>query len=457
MTEESYPWFQLLRTRLSRKSNLLLPLKASVEFTADEATVSKTVLDSGVRILTESVHGAPSVSVSVSVGVGSRDESESHLGSTHFLEHLLFKGTARRSARDISVAFDSVGGSSNAATAKEYTSYYARIQNGALALATDVLVDMFCSATIAEDDFETEKTVILEELAMNEDDPEDVAHEAFSDALMPGTELGRPIGGSRESILAVSRQQVVDHYQENYSTSSMVVAAAGGVNHAEFVELVQKQLAEIGWDKHAEPAARREQNYRKPPSPERFRLIEKDTQQAHVILGFQSPHSMDEDRYALAIFNTVLGGGMSSRLYQEIREIRGLAYSTYSYQHGYSDSGFFGLYAGCSAENAEEVVKLMRGEIEGIAEDGVSQEEFDLALGNITGSLALRFEASLARMNRLVGVELGSGEYLSVSEVIGKFRSQGLEDVRKVARRIVSSPSTLVAVGKSLAALEKLA
>lgn len=436
---------------------MLLPLKASVEFTADEATVSKTVLDSGVRILTETVHGAPSVSVSVSVGVGSRDESDSHLGSTHFLEHLLFKGTVKRSARDISVAFDSVGGSSNAATAKEYTSYYARVQNAALGLATDVLVDMFCSAKIAEDDFETEKTVILEELAMNEDDPEDVAHEAFSDALMPGTDLGRPIGGSKESILSVSRQQVIDHYRENYSTSSMVVTAAGGVNHAEFVELVQKQLTEIGWSKHAEPAARREQSYRKPPAPERFRVIDKDTQQAHIILGFQSPHSMDEDRYALAIFNTVLGGGMSSRLYQEIREVRGLAYSTYSYQHGYSDSGFFGLYAGCSPENAEEVVRLMRGEIEAIAEDGVSQEEFDLALGNITGSLALRFEASLARMNRLVGVELGSGEYLSVSEVIARFQSHNLEDIRKVAQRIVQSPSTLVAVGKSLGSLEKLA
>lgn len=436
---------------------MLLPLKASVEFTADEATVSKTVLDSGVRILTETVHGAPSVSVSVSVGVGSRDESDSHLGSTHFLEHLLFKGTGKRSARDISVAFDSVGGSSNAATAKEYTTYYARVQNAALGLATDVLVDMFCSAKIGEDDFETEKTVILEELAMNEDDPEDVAHEAFSDALMPGTDLGRPIGGSKESILAVTRQQVVDHYRENYSTSSMVVTAAGGVNHAEFVELVQKQLAEIGWTRHAEPVARREQSYRKPPAPERFRLIDKDTQQAHIILGFQSPRSMDEDRYALAIFNTVLGGGMSSRLYQEIREIRGLAYSTYSYQHGYSDSGFFGLYAGCSPENAEEVVRLMRGEIQAIAEDGVSQEEFDLALGNITGSLALRFEASLARMNRLVGVELGSGEYLSVSEVIARFEAHNLEDVRKVARRIVDAPSTLVAVGKSLGALEKLA
>jgi predicted Zn-dependent peptidase len=436
---------------------LLLPLKASVEFTADEATVSKTVLDSGVRVLTETVHGAPSVSLSVSVGVGSRDESESHLGSTHFLEHLLFKGTARRSARDISVAFDSVGGSSNAVTAKEYTSYYARVQNAALGLSADVLVDMFCSATIAEDDFETEKTVILEELAMNEDDPEDVAHEAFSDALMPGTELGRPIGGSRESILAASRWQVVEHYRKTYSSSGMIVAAAGGVNHAEFVEMVAQQLKDVGWTNPAEPAARREQGYRKPVAPESFRVIDKDTQQSHIILGFQSPHSMDDDRYALAVFNTILGGGMSSRLYQQIREARGLAYSTHSYQHGYSDSGFFGLYAGCSPENAEEVVRLMRGELQAIAEHGVSQEEFDLALGNITGSLALRFEASLARLNRLVGAELSSGEYLSVSEVLERFHSQDPEDVRRVAGRIATAPSALVAVGKSLGALEKLA
>ena len=166
---------------------------------------------------------------------------------------------------------------------------------------------------------------------------------------------------------------------------------------------------------------------------------------------------MDDDRYALAIFNTVLGGGMSSRLYQEIRENRGLAYSTYSYQHGYSDSGFFGLYAGCSAENSEEVVRLMRAQLESIAEDGVSQEEFDLALGNITGSLALRFEATLARMNRLVGTELGSGEYLSVSEVLERFNSQGLSDVVRVAQRIASAPSSLVVVGKNLSFLEKLA
>ncbi|MFM1993723.1 MAG: hypothetical protein RL537_412 [Actinomycetota bacterium] len=436
---------------------MLLPLKASVEFTADEATVSKTVLDSGVRILTEHVQGAPSVAISVSVGVGSRDESAQHLGSTHFLEHLLFKGTNRRSALDISIAFDSVGGSSNAATAKEYTSYYARVQNSAINLATDVLLDMFTSAKIDQNDFDTEKTVILEELAMNEDDPEDVAHEAFSDALMPNTDLGRPIGGSKESILAVSRQQVMDHYRQHYAANSLIIAAAGGVEHAHLVEIVQSQLDLVGWNNSSTPIARRPQEFRQPPHPETFRLIEKDTQQTHVILGFQSPHSMDEDRYALAIYNTVLGGGMSSRLYQEIREKRGLAYSTYSYQHGYSDSGFFGLYAGCNSENAESVVKLMRQQLEEIANVGVTDQEFTLALGNITGSLALRFEASMARMNRLVGTELGSGEYLSVSEVLERFQAQTKDDVLRVARRMASAPSSLVAVGQNLASLEKLA
>ena len=436
---------------------MLLPLKASVEFTADEATVSKTVLDSGVRILTEHIQGAPSVAISASVGVGSRDESHSHLGSTHFLEHLLFKGTAKRSALDISIAFDSVGGSSNAATAKEYTSYYARVQNSALGLATDLLLDMFTSATIEQSDFDTEKTVILEELAMNEDDPEDVAHEAFADALMPNSDLGRPIGGSKESILAVSRQQVIDHYKQHYAPNTLIVAAAGGVHHAQLVELVERQLAEVGWTAKADPVARREQSYRTPPKPERFRYIEKDTQQSHLILGFQSPHSMDEDRFALAIYNTVLGGGMSSRLYQEIREKRGLAYSTYSYQHGYSDSGFFGLYAGCNAENSEDVIKLMREQLDSLAEHGVTDQEFELALGNITGSLALRFEASLARMNRLVGVELGSGEYLSVSDVLQRFSEQSKEDVLRVAKKISGAPSSLVAVGQNLGSLAKLA
>ena len=415
------------------------------------------MLPSGVRILSEEIPSAPSVAIAASVGVGSRDETHDHLGSTHFLEHLLFKGTAKRSARDISVAFDSVGGSSNAATAKEYTSYYARIQNAAMPLALDVILDMFTAAKIDQSDFETERTVILEELAMTEDDPEDVAHEAFAAALMPETALGRPIGGSPESINAVSRDRVFEHYLENYAPSSLIITAAGGLRHEQLVDLVSKQLEQVGWTEPCTPKPRRAQQPAALPKPEPLRIIQKDVQQANLLLGHQSLHAMDDQRYALGIMNTILGGGMSSRLYQEIREDRGLAYSTYSYQQGYSDAGFFGMYAGCSPENAGLVLDLMRAGLDGIAQSGVTDHEFELALGNITGGLALRYEGSLARMNRLLGAELGSGEWLTVEEVLERFRAVRKEEVQLVAQRISEMPSTLVAVGTSLEALAERA
>ena len=415
------------------------------------------MLPSGVRILSEEIPSAPSVAIAASVGVGSRDETADHLGSTHFLEHLLFKGTAKRSARDISVAFDSVGGSSNAATAKEYTSYYARVQNAAMPLALDVILDMFTAAKIDKGDFETERTVILEELAMTEDDPEDVAHEAFAEALMPDTALGRPIGGSPESINAVSRDRVFEHYLENYSPSSLIITAAGGLGHEQLVELVTNQLEQVGWTEPGVPRPRRAQQPAALPEPQPIRIIQKDVQQANLLLGHQSLHAMDSQRYALGIMNTILGGGMSSRLYQEIREDRGLAYSTYSYQQGYSDAGFFGMYAGCNPENAGLVVDLMRNGLDGLAQSGVTDHEFELALGNITGGLALRFEGTLSRMNRLLGAELGSGEWLSVEEVLERFRAVTKEEVQLVAQRISAMPSALVAVGSSLEDLAKRA
>jgi len=436
---------------------LIFELNQSVEFTAEAARVSRTLLPSGVRILTEEIPGAPSVALAASVGVGSRDEADDHLGSTHFLEHLLFKGTAQRNAREISVAFDSVGGSANAATAKEYTSYYARVQNAATELALDVILDMFTGAKLDPIDFETERTVILEELAMSEDDPEDVAHETMSDDLMPGTSLGRPIGGTKQSILDASRDRVYEHYLENYHSGSLIVTASGGVKHSEIVDLVQRQLDRAGWTKPAEPKSRRPQEPMSLPKPNPFRYVEKDVQQANVLFGFQSLHSQDPRRFALGIMNTILGGGMSSRLYQEIREERGLAYSTYAFQHGYSDAGFFGMYAGCNPENAELVARLMLEQLDSIAQSGVSEHEFELAMGNITGSLALRFESILARMNRLLGAELGSGEYLGVGEVLEKFRAVQIEEITEVAQHIANSPRTLVAVGKQLGSLESLA
>ena len=436
---------------------MLFELNKSQSFTAEAARVSRSVLPSGVRILTEEVPGAPSVAISASVAVGSRDETGGHFGSTHFLEHLLFKGTQRRGQKDISVAFDSVGGSSNAATAKEYTSYYARVQNSALPLAMDLLVDMFTSARIDDADFTVERTVILEELAMNDDDPEDVAHEALAEALLPNHELGRPIGGTPDTINAVDRDSVYEHYLKHYRPENLVITVAGGASHEHVVDLVQKELARVDWSGHAEPNQRRAQFDAAIGQAERFRFIEKDVAQANVLLGFQSIRGNDDARYALGIMNTILGGGMSSRLYQAIREERGLAYSTYSYQQGYADAGYYGIYAGTNPENAVVVTKLMWEIFRELADNGVTQDEYDLALGNITGGLALRYESSIARMNRLLSAEIGTGEYLSVSEVMERFRAVSLADVQQVAQRIISAPSSLIAVGEGLEQLQELA
>jgi predicted Zn-dependent peptidase len=432
---------------------LLLPLTESLAFTAEAARVSRTVLPSGVRVLTEEIPGAPSVAVAASLAIGSRDEAGIDFGSTHFLEHLLFKGTPRRNSKEISIAFDSVGGSSNAATAKEYTSYYARVQNSALPLALDLLLDMFTSAKIDQSDFELERTVILEELAMNEDDPEDVAHENLAEALLPGHELGRPIGGTEATILAVTRDAVFEYYKKHYIPQNLVVTVAGGVSHEVVLELVTRELDRVGWNGNATPLERRNQTPSLIQPSEPGRLIKKDVAQANVLIGYQSLHGSHPDRYALGIMNTILGGGMSSRLYQEIREDRGLAYSTYSYQQGYSDAGYFGLYAGSSEENAPLVVKLMRDQVDRLVSEGVTQAEFDLALGNITGGLALRFESTLARMNRLLSVEIGTGEYLAVSEVMERFRSVSLEQIQAVAQQVFAKPSSLVAVGPKLSGL----
>ena len=436
---------------------MLFELNKSQTFTAEAARVSRSVLPSGVRILTEEVPGAPSVAISASVAVGSRDETGGHFGSTHFLEHLLFKGTERRGQKDISVAFDSVGGSSNAATAKEYTSYYARVQNSALPLAMDLLVDMFTSARIDDSDFNVERTVILEELAMNDDDPEDVAHEALAEALLPDHELGRPIGGTPETINAVDRDSVFEHYLRHYRPENLVVTVAGGASHEQVVDLVQKELARVDWTGSSTPNPRRAQFDAELTGAEKFRFIEKDVAQANVLLGFQSIRGNDDARYALGIMNTILGGGMSSRLYQAIREERGLAYSTYSYQQGYADAGYFGIYAGTNPENAQLVTKLMWEIFRELADNGVTQAEYDLALGNITGGLALRYESSIARMNRLLSAEIGTGEYLSVSEVMERFRAVSLADVQMIAQRIITSPSSLIAVGEGLEQLQELA
>ena len=432
-------------------AEIFFPLDQSeLSFTASGgSTVHRSILRSGVRVLTEHVPGAQSASVSFSVAVGSRDETNGHFGSTHFLEHLLFKGTSRRTALDIAIAFDSVGGSSNASTGKEHTSYYARVQDKALPLAVDVIADMLTSSLIDATEFENERTVILEELAMNEDDPQDVAHEAFSEAVLGDHELGRPIGGNKETIGAVTRDAVWQHYKENYRPQDLVVAAAGGVKHSEFVELVEKELSAAGWDLGlaASPVARRSNAQAKISRGKPLQVIKRPIAQANILLGMPGIIGNDPRRYAMGILNTVLGGGMSSRLFQEIREKRGLAYSVYSFNQGYSDASTFGLYAGCSPAKAAQVTRLMLDEFEKIAQSSITTEELELAIGNISGGLALKFESSQARMSRLVGSEMSTGEFFDLDETIERFSAVTTEQVQSLVQDLLLGERTIVAVG----------
>jgi predicted Zn-dependent peptidase len=432
-------------------AEIFFPLdRAELEFTASGgSTVRRSVLPSGVRILSEAMPGAQSVSISFSVPVGSRDETGGHFGSTHFLEHLMFKGTKKRTALEIAIAFDSVGGSSNAATGKEYTSYYARVQDRALPLAIDVIADMLTSSLIDPTEFENERTVILEELAMNDDDPEDVAHEAFSAALHGDHPLGRPIGGTIQTITDVTRDAVWEHYRANYRPQDLVIAAAGGVNHDELVKLVSDALTEAGWDLGTKnlPRERRDLGGVHIAQARELEVIRRPLAQTNILIGCQGLVAEDEHRYDMAVLNTVFGGGMSSRLFQEIREKRGLAYSVYSFNQAYSDGAIFGLYAGCSPAKASEVTGLMIDELEKLANDGITNDELELARGNVSGSLALKFESSMARMNRLFSTEILNGKFYDLDETLLRYSQVTSSNVQKVAAELVGRKRALVAVG----------
>ncbi len=432
-------------------SEILFPLDQSeLSFTASGgSSVRRSILPSGVRVLTEHIPGAQSVSISFSVAVGSRDEANGHFGSTHFLEHLLFKGTKKRTALDIAVAFDSVGGSSNASTGKEHTSYYARVQDKALPLAVDVIADMLTSSLIDPTEFENERTVILEELAMNDDDPQDVAHEVFSEAVLGSHPLGRPIGGTEATINAVTREAVWQHYQANYRPQDLVIAAAGGVEHNQLIELVEKALVEAGWDLSAKahPVERRLLNPAEITRGSALKVINRPIQQANVLVGMQGLVADDPRRYAMGILNTVLGGGMSSRMFQEIREKRGLAYSVYSFNTGYSDAAYFGLYAGCSPAKTQEVTRLMISEFEKIAADGIREDELELAKGNISGGLALKYESSAARMNRLISAEIVNGEFFDLDDSLSHVNAVSVKDVQSLAADLIKRERSIVAVG----------
>lgn len=412
------------------------------------STVRRTVLPSGVRVLTEEMPGVRSVSIGYWIAVGSRHEAEHQYGSTHFLEHLLFKGTRRRSAMDIAAAFDAVGAESNAMTSHESTCYYARVLDEDLPLAIDVLTDMVTSAVIDPAEMELERGVILEELAMAEDDPTDVVQERFAHQVLNGHPLGRPIGGTRTSIEAATRDDVWDHFNHWYRPDELVITAAGGLDHQQLCQMVEDALAGSRWDisQHTAPAALSAHRDEQIPVRSGTERITKSVEQAQVILGGRGMRAGDEDRFALSLMHSILGAGMSSRLFQEIREKRGLAYSTYSFSAGFTDAGYYGLYAGCLPSKVEEVTAVMAAELERIATEPVTEEELTRAKGHLRGATVLGMEETSARMSRLGGAELMRGEFVDISDTLAQVESVTAEDITRVAARLAASERAVTVV-----------
>jgi predicted Zn-dependent peptidase len=415
---------------------------------ADGGLVRRTVLPGGLRVVTEAVPTVRSVTFGIWVGVGSRDEAPRQAGCSHYLEHLLFKGTKRRSALEISAAVDRVGGEMNAFTTKEYTCFYARVLDTDLPIAVDVVSDVVNAAVLLPGDVENERGVILEEIAMADDDPADLVHDAFAQAVFGDSPLGRPVLGTVGSIEGLSRTTINGYYQRHYRPPNMVVAAAGNLDHAEVVRLVRTAFRTAGalGERGVAPLGLRDGRKARPRRPSVV-VQQRPTEQANFVLGVPGLDRNDERRFALGVLNGVLGGGMSSRLFQEVREKRGLAYSVYSYNAQFADAGLFGVYAGCQPEKVDQVLELCRTELAKVAEAGITEEELRRGQGQLRGALVLGLEDTGSRMSRLGKSELVYGELLGIDELLHRIESVTLDDVREVAADLLAPTPTLAVIG----------
>jgi predicted Zn-dependent peptidase len=402
--------------------------------------IRQTVLPSGITVVTEEMPDVRSVTAGFWVGTGSRDESAELFGASHFLEHLLFKGTPTRSARSISEDVDAVGGDMNAFTTKEYTAFYVRLLAESVDLGLDILSDILWNPAFRPDEVETERQVILEEILMRDDEPGDLVHELFAEALYPGHQLGLEVLGDETSIKGMSRDDIQGFFADHYRPANIIFSAAGQLDHDAVADGVHRRFAGPTGGVHP---------VRHPPEqpPEPLVVCTRSTEQAHLVVGCTAFDRHHADRYALAALNHVLGGGLSSRLFQTIREERGLAYAVYSYRVAFDDAGALAVYAGTTPGRAAEVLGLITDELDRLAASGVDRRELEVAKGHLKGEMALSLEDSAARMSRIGRSLLVHGEVLQVDELAARIDAVTLDDVARVAADVLCRPRVVAAVG----------
>ena len=407
--------------------------------------VRRTTLPGGLRVITEHVPSVRSASVGVWVGVGSRDEGPSVAGAAHFLEHLLFKSTPTRTAVQIAQSVDAVGGELNAFTSREHTCYYAHVLDTDLELAVDLVADVVLRGRCAMEDVEVERDVVLEEIAMRDDDPEDTLGDVFLSAMFGEHPVGRPVVGSVESIEAMTRSQLHSFHVRRYTPERMVVAVAGNIDHDRVLGLVREHFGP-----HLvtgrEPSRPRRGTGRVAGQPT-LALVNRDSEQTHMFMGVRTPGRHWERRWALSVLNGALGGGLSSRLFQQIRETRGLAYSVYSTIDTFSDSGALSVYAACLPERFDEVARVTTAVLADVARDGITEAECRIAKGALRGGLVLGLEDSGSRMHRIGRNELDFGEHRSVTTSLERIEAVTVDEVNAVARQLLTRPFGAAVLG----------
>ena len=400
-----------------------------------------TTLPNGLRIITETMPSLRSVAMGCWVDTGARDENDNEAGVSHFLEHLLFKGSDKLSAREVNETLDAIGAESNAFTSKEATCYWTRLLDQDLAVGMDVLSEIIQRPAFRPNEIDSERQVVVEEINMNDDDPSDVVFENFSAAVFANHPLQEPVLGTRESIRSMTRDDIHGYWKRRYGAGSLVVAAAGSVDHDSFVDLVAERFGDWSGDSvahHNGPAEIQ-------PT---VALTPRDTEQAHLVIGGPGLDRSDERRWAFEVLNHVMGSGMSSRLFREVREERGLAYAVYGFKLAYADNGAWGVHVGTTPNQTDTAMTVIRDELAKVVDEGITPEELERAKGSMRGGLALSLEDSNSRMVRLGRDELAGMPHLSVDERLEKLEGVDLDHVKAVAGDIYGAPTRVMgAVG----------